>query len=652
MKKWILILMITAALLAGFLVGRGCSGRAPTGLDTHDHNAERVAAEDQVWTCSMHPQIRQPKPGKCPLCGMDLILAASSSAEEVAPRQLTLTPAASRLAEIETAQVERRVVSVEIRMTGKVDFDETRLAYVTARVPGRIDRLYANYVGTPVKSGEHLADLYSPSLVSAQQELLLAMKAGNLPGNAARLDAIRERLRLWGLPREQIEAIERNGQVHDHLTFYSPIGGIVVEMEAREGLYAETGTRLFTLADMTRLWVRLNAYESDLAWLRYAQKVSFQAEAYPGQTFTGTIAFIAPLLDPVTRTVSVRVNVQNADGRLKPGMFIRATVSAEVSGDGTAVSSDLRGKWISPMHPEIVKDAPGFCDVCGMPLVRAEDLGYANPERAASLPLVIPVSAPLLTGKRAVVYVSVPGQESVYEGRDITLGPRAGDFFLVRDGLREGERVVANGAFKIDSSLQIQGKPSMMSPSPDKPSAPSSGEAASPHAVLSTTPIPQPFRQQLDRLLDQALTVSAALAKDDLAGARSTASGTVQALAAVDMALLEGDAHRRWMEAHKALAPALEALTAAHDISPLRAAFAALAPELARLARTFGPPHAKALYEIRCPMAFENRGATWLQADDTVRNPYFGASMLGCGEVVSTISPAKAPSAQGGPVHE
>ncbi|MCX6348956.1 MAG: efflux RND transporter periplasmic adaptor subunit [Candidatus Aureabacteria bacterium] len=420
----------------------------------------------EIWTCSMHPQIRQPKPGKCPICGMDLIPVAKDSgagrpADE--PRQVTLSPAARRLAEVEVAPVERRSVAIEIRLVGKVQFDETRLAYISPRVPGRIDRLYANFVGLPVKAGDHLADMYSPELVSAQRELLQALKSSG--GGASLLDATRERLRLWGLTAEQIAEIERSGRVRDHVTFYSPIGGIVVEKEAREGLYVETGMRLFTVADLTRVWVQLDAYESDLAWLRYAQEVAFQAEAYPGETFKGTIAFIDPLLDPTTRTVKVRVNVPNADGRLKPEMFVRAVVRAVVAGDGQVVRSDLRGKWICPMHPEIVKDGPGACDVCGMPLARAEDLGYAAADEASVVPpLVIPAAAPLLTGKRAVVYVALPGREGVYEGREVVLGPRAGDYYLVREGLREGELVVTNGNFKIDSSLQIQGKPSMMAP--------------------------------------------------------------------------------------------------------------------------------------------------------------------------------------------
>ncbi|MBU1908825.1 MAG: efflux RND transporter periplasmic adaptor subunit [Verrucomicrobia bacterium] len=415
----------------------------------------------------MHPQIRQPKPGQCPICGMDLIPVEQDSAAEAGqPRQLTLSPAARQLAEVAVAPVERRFVAVEIRMVGKVQFDETRLAYISPRVPGRIDRLYANYAGMPVKTGDHLADMYSPDLVSAQQELLQAVKAsGGAADSASLLDATRERLRLWGLTAEQIAEIEHSGRVRDHVTFYAPIGGIVVEKEAREGQYVETGTRLFTVADLTRVWVVLDAYESDLSWLRYAQEVEFQAEAYPGETFKGVIVFIDPLLDPTTRTVKVRVNVPNADGRLKPGMFVRAVVHATVNAEGQVVRSDLKGKWISPMHPEIVKDGPGTCDVCGMPLVPAEDLGYASTDEAAAVPpLVIPASAPLLTGKRAVVYVALPLREGAYEGREVVLGPRAGDTFIVREGLQEGEQVVINGAFKIDSSLQIQGKPSMMAP--------------------------------------------------------------------------------------------------------------------------------------------------------------------------------------------
>jgi Cu(I)/Ag(I) efflux system membrane fusion protein len=578
---------------------------------------------------------------------MDLIpVAKDSTTEEDSPRQMTLSPAARKLAEVAVAPVERRSVAVEIRMVGKVQFDETRLANIAPRVPGRIDRLYANFAGMPVKAGDPLADLYSPELVSAQQELLQAVKAsGVMASSASRLNATRERLRLWGLTAEQVAEIERSGQVRDHVTFYSPIGGIVVEKDAREGLYVETGMRLFTVADLTRVWVQLDAYESDLAWLRYAQEVVFQAEAYPGETFKGTIAFIAPLLDPMTRTVKVRVHVANADGRLKPEMFVHAVVRATLNGDGKVLRSDLRGKWISPMHPEIVRDGPGTCDVCGMPLIRAEDLGYAAADEATSVPpLVIPASAPLVTGKRAVVYVALPQKEGAYEGREVVLGPRAGDYFLVREGLQEGEQVVISGNFKIDSSLQIQGKPSLMAPEGEAVpvghpygDAPPAARPGTKATIPSNLAAPDAFRKQLGDVLDNVLATADALANDNLESAHASAAQAKQSLAVVNRAGLAGDAPERWMQSLGALNLSADQMLAAKDIEVFRIAFASLSAEMALAVKTFGPVRSEPVYDLRCPMAFNNRGATWLQKDKTVRNPYFGKAMPTCGEVVEVI---------------
>jgi membrane fusion protein, copper/silver efflux system len=421
MKKRIII-ALGVGLVAGLWMGRGCAPRQAhmdaTETLGHDHGNPA-----KIWPCSMHPQIRQPKPGQCPICGMDLIpVLTDSSVGSDSPREISLSPAARKLAEVEVAPVERRAVAVEIRMVGKVQFDETRLAYIAPRVAGRIDRLIANFVGMPVKAGDPLADLYSPELVTAQQELLQALKpTGSPEASAALLAATRERLRLWGLTAEQISEIERSGQVRDHVTFYSPLGGIVVEKEALEGQYVQTGMRLFTVADLTHVWVQLDAYESDLAWLREAQEVELQTDAYAGEIFKGTVAFIAPVLAPDTRTVKVRVEVMNTDGRLKPEMFVHAVVRASATMEGSQA------------------------------------------------PLVIPASAPLVTGKRAVVYVAVPQKEGTYEGREVVLGLRAGEFYVVREGLQEGEQIVVNGAFKIDSSLQIQGKPSMMAPEAGAP---------------------------------------------------------------------------------------------------------------------------------------------------------------------------------------
>ncbi len=487
---------IIVALALVFWMGRLSGGRsAPDG--GHDVTRETgTVAKASVWTCSMHPQIKLPKAGKCPICFMDLIPLDSGSDDEGGPRELTVSETSRALMEIETAPVERRFVTAEVRMVGKVDYDETRVSHITAWVPGRLDRLFVDYTGIRVAKGDHMVELYSPELLSAQEELLQTIKAAkDLAGSdvsvvrdttEATVEAAREKLRLWGLTPEQIKALEQRGTADDHVTIYAPTGGIVIQKNAQEGMYVKTGSRIYTIADLSQVWVSLDAYESDLQWLKYGQRVTFSTESYPGETFAGTISFIHPVLNEATRTVKVRVNVPNEDGRLKPGMFVRAEAQASVATAGRIMDTALAGKWISPMHPEVVKDKPGSCDVCGMPLVRAESLGYVGQKPTeADKPLVIPATAPLLTGKRAIAYVEMSGKEKpTYEGREIVLGPRAGDYYLVREGLAEGESIVTHGAFKIDAELQIQAKPSMMTPAsfPKASEAKEGGGGGGPHA--------------------------------------------------------------------------------------------------------------------------------------------------------------------------
>ena len=476
--KILIVLFVTMAFIGGIYLGRKWqSGTSVESMHDHSDHARPPNAESQkaeVWTCSMHPQIRQPKPGKCPICGMTLILLNKDRDEESGPRELKLSENARRLAEIQVAPVERKTVQNEIRMVGKVDYDETRLATITSWVPGRLDRLYVDYTGVPVKKGEHLVYIYSPDILTAQEELLQAIQTvKDLEKSdvsiirqtaSATVEATREKLRLWGLTNEQIKTIERSGKPSDHITIYAPIGGIVIHKNAVEGIYVQTGTKIYTIADLTQVWVKLDAYESDLPWLRYGQEVEFYTEAYPNETFLGRIAFIDPVLNEKSRTIKVRVNVPNTEGKLKPNMFVRALVRSNIAAGGKVVDSSLAGKWVGPMHPEIIKDAPGVCDICGMPLVKSESLGFVTKEEInTEAPLVIPISAPLITGARAVVYVQSLSDPSRFEGRVIRLGSRAGNYYIVDDGLEEGEMVVINGNFKIDSALQIQAKPSMMS---------------------------------------------------------------------------------------------------------------------------------------------------------------------------------------------
>jgi len=371
MVIWIIvaILLLAIAFFAGYILRTPGTQHPPSAAES-----ETEAEEATVWTCSMHPQIKLPEPGQCPICHMDLIPLESGSAEEGAGmRELTITENAAKLMEIDTAPVQRRFVTANVRMVGKIDYDETRVSYITAWVPGRLDRLFVDYTGVPVKKGDHMVYLYSPELLSAQEELLQALKTvENLKNSEVQVmretarstvEAARAKLSLWGLTSEQIEEIEERGTADDNITIYAPTGGIVIHKNAQEGMYVDTGTRIYTIADLSQVWVNLDAYESDLAWLRYGQKVEFRAEAYPGEIFTGTISFIHPVLNVATRTVKVRLNVPNENGHLKPGMFVRATAEARVATAGRVMDPSLAGKWICPMHPSIVKDGSGSCDI-------------------------------------------------------------------------------------------------------------------------------------------------------------------------------------------------------------------------------------------------------------------------------------------------
>ena len=650
-----LVVTVLIAFGAGYLVRWGCApaqvvSTPPTTaahLRAHDHTQAPA-----LWTCSMHPEIKRDGPGLCPKCNMPLVPVAARRGDEGSLREFATSKEATALMQIETAPVERRFVTAQVRMVGKVDYDETKLASITAWVPGRLDRLYVDYTGVPVRRGDHMVYLYSPEVLSAQEELLQAIRAVKELGASnvglvketarATVEAARDKLRLWGLTQPQIAEVETRGKPRDHVTIYAPIGGIVIHKNAQQGMYVTTGTRIYTIADLSQVWVRLDAYESDLSWVRYGQKVVITTEAYPGDTFTGMIAFIDPALDATTRTVKVRVNVPNAHGKLKPGLFVHGIVRAKVAGGGRVMDPDLAGKWMCPMHPDVVKATAGACDICEMPLVRTESLGYvATDTTTAQKPLVIPVTAALVTGTRAVVYVAVPGRDKpTYEGREIVLGPRAGDYYLVRSGLVEGERVVTNGNFKIDSALQIQARPSMMSPR----GAPVGAHHPGPASWPTLGPA---LRKQFAWVFGGYFAIQSALATDDFKRARAAVSATTHALAAVDMRLAAGGAHRPWMTHAGELNRILASAGRAKGIEALRRQFSLLSDELTALARRFGGIDT-VVYRHTCPMAFKNRGASWLQADDKTRNPYFGAAMFTCGEVTDVIPRAADADRKGG----
>lgn len=621
-----IVLISVAALSIGWWLGSRFGS-----VEDERYDAEtKTETEAQAWTCSMHPHIRQPERGLCPVCSMGLIAVEMKPIPAAGPRELALSEEAIRLAGVQTAVVERRFADVETRMVGKIAIDETRLRDITARVPGRIDRLYVDYTGVHIHRGDHMVSIYSPELLTAQEELVQALRAlekledrsvSSLKQTAAlTVESARQKLRLWGLTPEQIRRIETERAPSDHLTIYAPESGVVVKRYIGQGAYVQTGERIYTTADLSNLWLKLEVYESDLPWIQYGQSVEFRVEALPGERFEGRISFINPLLDEKTRTIGVRVNVKNVDGRLKPGMLVRAVVRSQTTANGSLANASLAGKWISPMHPEIVKEQAGLCDVCGMALVPADSLGYVGlPSDSLEAPLLVPASVPLLTGKRAIVYVAMSGKAGRYEGREVELGPRAGDYYIVRSGLRAGERVVVHGAFKIDSALQIKAQPSMMS----------AVEVEENFAARTASFEEAPLKD----LLLAYLVVQKGLSSDQLQmamnGAQTLRSALLRSAHRGSSDVLRND----WERMAPALEQASDLFAAAPDIASARAAFVSLSETVLGSVERLGLEMEFALGIYHCPMALKDRGARWIQRVGAVENPYFGASMLRCGSL-------------------
>jgi Cu(I)/Ag(I) efflux system membrane fusion protein len=624
-KKFFLIIL--SASLVTLLIGVGL-GRFVLSPDAEKSDSAQETAmvdsnEPSIWTCSMHPQIQQLEPGDCPICSMDLIPLKSDSGADLGPREMSMSEASRALADIQTSEVIREYPEAEIRLVGKLEYDETREKSLTARFPARIDELFVNFTGIRVKKGEHLAKVYSPELQTAQRELLTSYRADP---NSSITRAAKEKLRLWDLMPEQIDAIIKSGEAKDHFVLKAPVGGVVVAKHVKEGDYLKTGEPLFKIVDLSELWAYLDAYESDLPWLRFGQDVAFTVESYPGETFHGQISFIEPEVNRKTRSIPVRINVLNTDEKLKPGMFIRGVVQSRLAEDGQVYAPEFAGKWMSPMHPEVIKDAPGQCDVCGMDLVPAEELGYVANEKV-SAPLVVPTSAVLHTGKRAVVYVEKPDTERpTYEGREIVLGPRAGDYFLVTTGLDAGERVVTNGAFKIDSALQIQAKPSMMNPDGGGP-APghdhgTKSDVTDPHAGHDMAAAIELTAEQATQLLEPYLAMQSALAADDFAGAKAQAK-----------AMMASTGHSG------ALPELLHVMLTAESLDAIRRPhFETLSNAMIEVVKAHTNAFSGELLLMHCPMVYSDRGADWLQNSEPLQNPYFGAMMLKCGEVKETIN--------------
>ena len=572
-------------LLIGLMIGSTLFnrvGKAPTdgedGIRAADN--DDGTGEGIIWTCAMHPQIRQPAPGTCPICGMTLIPLVQPDDDHAehgqAPR-LVVSERAAALMSVQVWPVERVGAAGEVRLSGTIGYDETQVHDVVVRTEGQIERLYVSYENAAVRRGQRIADIYSPAIQAASLELLQARRAATAGGMPELVEAAASQLLALGVSRAQVDRIIETGEPARTVGVFSPADGIVSELAARQGEWLMAGGRLLRVSGLSQVWAQFEAYERDLARLRVGSPMQFTVEAFPGRIFSGTIAFVDPVVDGSRRTARVRVQVPNSGGSLKPGMLVR--------GQGGATGA------------------------------------------TATAALAIPTTAPLMTGQRAVVYVQVPGTERpTFEAREVTLGERRGAYWEVTAGVAEGELVVVNGAFRIDSELQIRGQPSMMAP-PQHPAD---------HGRVQVR-LTDAAERELERVVTAYLDVTLALSRDDAAASRRASVALGNALAAADFNGVDAAAVAEWRRDRDAMRQRTTVMAGTSDLTTLRRELLQLSEHLEAAIRQYPTDRVGPLFRVVCPMV-EGRKGTWLARREVVENPYYGAAMLDCGEVEGKVT--------------
>ncbi|CAA0149062.1 MULTISPECIES: efflux RND transporter periplasmic adaptor subunit [Flavobacteriaceae] len=568
---------VIVGLLAGWLIFGNSGSEANANKDvsemsdTHDHSGE---SPNQMWTCSMHPQIMQPEPGDCPICGMDLI-PAESGADGLAVNEIKMTENAMALANIQTTIVGNGTMSEDdgmISLSGKIATNEENNAVQASYFDGRIERLNVNYEGQKVNRGQLLATIYAPNLVAAQQELLTT--ASLKESQPELYKAVRNKLKLWKLSEAQINAIETSGKVRDNFPVYASVSGTVSEVMAREGDYVKQGQPILKVSNLNSVWAEFDAYENQISDLKVGQKIKVVTNAYANKEFDATVSFIDPILNNATRTVTVRATLKNTDDLFKPGMF---------------VTGKLKGEMM--MTNEVI---------------------------------TVPASAVMWTGERSLVYIKTNPNEPVFEMREVTIGNRNGENYAVTEGLQNGDEIVTNGTFTVDAAAQLQGKNSMMNQGKKE-------DAMMPMSEMEME-FSENFQRQFKQALKPYLQMKDALVASDANQVSAFAKATSVSLKSADIKSL-GSMEQSHI---KKSVEMLDAISANDNLENQRDHFVILNENMVPIAMNINGTDAM-LYVQKCPMANNNKGAVWLSAEKDIRNPYYGDAMLTCGSVIEEI---------------
>jgi len=573
------ILYIGVAVVVGLLLGWllfGNNMSKPISdkehIDVHDHSGEN---SEQLWTCSMHPQIRQLEPGDCPICGMQLI-PLKASTEDLAVNEIKLTKNAMALANIQTTIVGSGAAANDdgmISLSGKIATNEENNSVQASYFDSRIEHLNVNYEGQKVNRGQLLATIYAPSLVAAQQELITT--ASLKESQPALYKAVRNKLKNWKLSDTQIDAIEVSGKVRDNFSIYATVSGTVSEVMAREGDYVKQGQPILKVSNLNFVWAEFDAYESQISDLKEGQKIKIITNAYPNKEFDALVSFIDPILNNATRTVTVRATLKNTDDLFKPGMF--------VTGKLKEVMANISETFL------------------------------------------VPATAVMWTGERSLVYVKTKPSEAVFEMREVTIGNRRGENYEIIDGLKIGEEIVTHGTFTVDAAAQLQGKKSMMYKGTNE------DVVSMPITAMKIT-FPKSFHMPFKEVLNAYLEM-----KDAFIGSNAGQVSTFAKVASKSLKLVNSKDLGKMEQAHVAKSiEMLDVIAESNDLENQREHFVILNENMVVIAMNVEIVK-PVMYVQKCPMANNNKGAFWLSTEKDIRNPYYGEQMLTCGSVIDSI---------------
>ena len=618
MKNKTKFIFIVIIFFLGYLIGNFTTTNQPqktTDLDRVSPNT--------TWTCSMHPQIKLPKKGKCPICFMDLIeLKLNTSEQTQNNRELKMSQASLKLAQIRTTTVKRSEAYVQLELFGKVMIDTTQKQDIAILSNSEVRNLYVNYIGARVKKGEHIAELYSPQVYEAGKNYLIALNSKNRDIDL--IKSLKNKIVLLGAPIKYIENITTKSFVPETFILKSPRSGYIQNLIGNRGKWIKKGQDICSVVNLKKLWIHLDVYENDISHIKYGQEVNIKNKNTKGENLKGKISYISPILNDTTRTLKVRVNINNEAELLKPNMFVSASLNAQVNSKGLTISPNLKDKWISPMHPEIIKDNPGKCDVCNMDLIKFSEYINTNPTNHQN-PLLIPQSSVLITGKRAIVYLKKQNSPSTFEGKTIELGPRTKSHYVVLDGLKEGDIIVTHGAFKIDSALQILAKPSMMSLDNDI-------ESEKHPPKKETSLFNKALSESLEDFISQYLSIHKYLSNDQYKELNPIIQNMISELEYIDYSELTKNQLTTFNDVIKRIEANLKLTSKSNNLKNFRRNFLKLSDTIIHFIQKT-KYHKLNLYIVHCSMA----NASWIQNNKSINNPYYGRSMLKCGEIKSSI---------------